>query len=101
MVQVLLRLKSSTSFWMKRKVTTPRHTVMVRGSGPSAVVPFWWMVSLLFPGMKLSKGKNATGLMPSNVTRRWHGWRKNIRVPLTEPPESGDRVILSVQHWPR
>ena len=24
-------------------------------------------------GMKLSK-ENATGLMPSNVTRRWHGW---------------------------
>ncbi len=35
-------------FLDERKVTTPQHTVMVRVSGPSAVEPPGWMVSLLF-----------------------------------------------------
>ncbi|EHW72609.1 lysozyme [Escherichia coli DEC10B] len=33
-------------FLDERKATTPRHTVMVRVSGPSAEAPSWWMVSL-------------------------------------------------------
>ncbi|EIO59535.1 lysozyme [Escherichia coli TW10246] len=35
-------------FLDEKKVTTPRHTVMVRVSGPSAAVPSWWMVNLSF-----------------------------------------------------
>ncbi|EGW96335.1 lysozyme [Escherichia coli STEC_EH250] len=36
-------------FLDEKEVTTPRHTVMVRVSGPSAVVPPGWMVSLSSP----------------------------------------------------
>ncbi|EIN87622.1 glycoside hydrolase family protein, partial [Escherichia coli] len=43
----------------------------------------------VIPGMKLSKEKIATGLTPLSVIRRWHGWRKTIKVPLTEPQKAG------------
>ncbi|MFP1527843.1 glycoside hydrolase family protein [Escherichia coli] len=42
----------------------------------------------VIPGMKLSK-ENATGLTPSNVTRRWHGWRKTSKCRSTEPQKAG------------
>ncbi len=38
-------------------------------------------------GMKRRR-KNATGLTPLSVIRRWHGC-ENIKVPLTEPQKAG------------
>lgn len=35
-------------FLDERKASTPQHTVMVQVSGPSAVVPSWWMANLSF-----------------------------------------------------
>ena len=35
-------------FLDEKRVTTQRHTVMVQVSGPSAVVPSWWMANLSF-----------------------------------------------------
>lgn len=45
LLQARLLLKYLTSFWMKKRVTTLRHTAMVPVYGPSVVVPQWWMVS--------------------------------------------------------
>ena len=37
------------SFWMKKRVTTLRHTAMVPATGPSVGGPRWWMENPFFP----------------------------------------------------
>ncbi|STK43487.1 membrane-associated lysozyme; Qin prophage [Escherichia coli] len=83
-------LRYLTSFWTKKRVTTQRHTAMVPASDHlSGAHDGGWKTR--FSRMKTVEGKMRPGQRPLSVIRRWHGWEKNIKVPLSEPQKAGSR----------